>query len=103
MTKYYLKWTINPLAVPKSPEEQMKFWQSALEAVKADMKAGIIKDWGVTFDMREFYAIEEFANETEFAAYNLKWISALNLDAKPVLTVDQCLEISKKAMASMKK
>jgi aminoglycoside phosphotransferase (APT) family kinase protein len=103
MTKYYAKWTVNPLEIPKSPEERMKLWQSMLEMTKADMKAGIVKEWGMTSDLSEGFTINEFANETEAAAYTLRWIPALNVVAKPFLTVDQSLEILKKAMASMKK
>jgi hypothetical protein len=103
MTKYYVKWTMNPLEMPKSPEERMKLWQSMLEMTKADMAAGISKDWGMTSDLSEGYAIVEFANETDHAAFMLKWIPALNIVSKPVLTADQSLEILKKVMASMKK
>jgi len=49
MTKYYVKWTMNPLLVPKSQEEGMKLYQSLLEMVKAFMKAGVVKDWGRYF------------------------------------------------------
>jgi hypothetical protein len=103
MTKYYAKWTMNPLEIPKSPEERMKMWQLSLEMVKAQMKAGIIKDWGITSDMSEGYSIGEFANETDVAAQAIKWIPALNVVAKPVLTVDQCSEMFKKIATSMKK
>lgn len=101
--KYYAKWTVNPLELPKSPEERLKLWQSMTEIVKADMKAGIIKEWGITTDLSEGFTINEFASETDAAAYTLKWIPALNVVAKPFLTVDQNLEILKKAMASIKK
>jgi hypothetical protein len=103
VTKYYAKWTMNPLEIPKNPEERMKLFQLSLEMVKAEMKAGNTKDWGITSDMSEGYSIGEFANETDAAAQAIKWIPALNVVAKPVLTVDQCLEALKKAMASMKK
>ena len=103
MTKYYIKWTANPMSLPKSPEEMMKLWQLSLEMTKADMKAGKTKDWGITSDLSEGYAIAEFANDAEAAAEAMKWMSTLNLSAKPVLTVDQCLEMVKKASAQMKK
>jgi hypothetical protein len=103
MTKYYVKWTMNPLELPKSPEERMKLWQLMAEMTKADMKAGIVKEWGITTDLNEGFSIIEFANETEAAAYTLKWIPALNVVAKPFLTVEQGEEALKKAMASMKK
>jgi hypothetical protein len=103
MTKYYAKWIMNPLEIPKSPEERMKLWQSMLEMMKSFMAAGIAKDWGITSDLSEGYAIVEFANETDHAAYMLNWIPALNIVSKPVLTVDQCIEVLMKVAASMKK
>ncbi|MGA2682597.1 MAG: DUF3303 family protein [Candidatus Bathyarchaeia archaeon] len=103
MTKYYVKWTVNPLEIPKNPEERMKLWQSALEMVKADMKAGIVKEWGFAADSSEGFGITEFANETDHAAYALKWIPVLNSVDKPVLSVDECLEVFQKLTTSMKK
>lgn len=106
MPKYYVKWTINPLEIPKNPEEKLKAWQMATQLVKDGMKSGPVKDWGMTTDLSEGYSILEAANETDLAAYLGMWIPTLSLVAKPVLTVDQTAETLQKmmtAMASMKK
>ncbi len=101
--KYYVKWTMNPLEIPKSPEERMKAWQMATQMVMEGMKTGPVKDWGMTTDLSEGYSILEAANETDLAAYLAMWIPILNLVAKPVLTVVQTAEMLEKMMTSMKK
>lgn len=101
MSKYYVKWIMNPLEIPKNPEERMKAWQLATQMVRDGMKSGPVKDWGMTTDLSEGYAIVEGANETDIAAYLGMWIPILNLAAKPVLTVDQTAETLQKMMTSM--
>ncbi len=101
MSKYFVKWTMNPLDIPKNPEERMKAWQLAVQMVKDGMKSGIVKDWGMTTDLSEGYSILEAANDTDIAAYIGMWIPILNLAAKPILTVDQTAETLQKMMASM--
>ncbi len=106
MTKYYVKWTMNPLEIPKNPEERMKAWQMAVQMVKDGLKSGRVKDWGMTTDLSKGYAIVEGKDETDVASYLGMWIPLLNLSAKPVLTVDQTAETLQKmmtAMASMKR
>jgi hypothetical protein len=46
MTKYYVKWQLNPMLPVEDPEERGKLWVKMLQMVKADMEAGRIKDWG---------------------------------------------------------
>jgi hypothetical protein len=101
MTKYYVKWTVNPLEIPKTPEERMKAWQLATQMVKDGMKTGPVKDWGMTADLGGGYAILETASETDLAAYLGMWIPFLNLVVKPVLTVDQTAETLQKMMTAM--
>jgi hypothetical protein len=101
VSKYYVKWTMNPLEIPKNPEERMKAWQLATQMVRDGMKSGSVKDWGMTTDLSKGYAIVEGANETDVAAYLGMWIPILNVVAKPVLTVDQTTETLQKMMTSM--
>lgn len=99
MPKFYVKWQINPLMTPKTPEERGKLWLSMLEMSKADMQAGKVKDWGACADGSEGYAIREEASEADLFAGLMKWLPYANFDAKPVLTVDQMIESVKKAAA----
>jgi hypothetical protein len=101
MSKYYVKWTFNPLEIPKTPEERMKAWQLATQMVRDGLKSGFVKDWGMTSDLSEGYALLEASSDTEIAAYLGIWTPTLNLVAKPVLNVDQAAETLQKMMASM--
>ena len=103
MTKFYVKWQLNPLSTPSDPEERAKLWVSMLEMVKADMLAGRIKDWGNCADGSGGYAIREEASEAEFFTSILKWMPYVTFDAKPVITVDQTIESIKRAAAVVKR
>jgi len=102
MPKFYVKWQLNPLMIPPTPEERAKLWLSLLEMIKADMKAGKVKDWGNCCDGSGGYAIREEANEADLFAAMLRWVPYVSFDAKPVITVDQTVESIKKAAAAAK-
>ena len=102
MPKFYAKWQLNPLTIPATTEERVKLWLSMLEMIKADMKAGVLKDWGMCSDGSGGYGIMEVASETDLYTALLKWIPHVNFDVKPVLTVDQTIESIKKAVAAAK-
>lgn len=102
MTRYYMKWHINPLTVPVSPEERGKLWITMLEMVKADLKSGVLTDWGVGPDSSEGYALAE-TDEVSLNAEIIKWLPHIVYDIRPVLSVDQVLGNIKKAAAGAKK
>ena len=92
MTKYYVKWQLNPMLPVEDPEERGKLWVKMLQMVKADMEAGRIKDWGNCCDGSGGYSIMEAKSEEELFASILKWVPYVSFDATPVITVDQTLE-----------
>jgi hypothetical protein len=99
MPKFYVKWQMNPMAIPADPEQRVKGWLSMLDAIKRDMQAGTIKDWGICCDGSSGYTIAEAASETDLYTSLLKWMPHVNFDAKPVLTIDQTIASIKKATA----
>ena len=103
MPKFYVKWQLDPAKTPADPEERAKGWLSMLEMVKADMKAGVTKDWGCAAGGACGYAINEAPSETELFTRLLKWMPYVQFEVTPVLTVDQTIESIKKAVAAMKK
>jgi len=103
MPKFYITFQLNPLTVPVNPEERAKNWLSMLELVKADMRAGLIKDWGWCSDGSCGYTIIEVASEVDLFTALLRWIPYVEFNAKPVMTLDQTIESVKKAVAAMKK
>ena len=102
MAKFYVKWSLNPLATPTDREEMVKAWLQGLELVKADMKTGKIIDFGACPDGTGGYAIREEETAEALYAALLKWVPLVSFDAKPVMTVDQTIESIKKAVAAAK-
>jgi Domain of unknown function (DUF3303) len=101
MTKYLLKWKLNPLTTPEDPEKRVKLWVSMLEMVKASLKSGEFIDWGAYVDINGGYCIGE-GTEVEAFASMLKWTPYVIFDAKPVLSVDQAIGEINKAIAGSK-
>jgi hypothetical protein len=101
--KFYLKWQLDPARIPTDPKEAAKSWISMLEMVKADKKAGLIKDWGAAAGGMSGYSISEAENETELFTTLLRWMPYVHFEAIPVLTVDQTMAAIKKVAAAAKK
>ena len=103
MPKFYVKWLMDPTRTPANPEEMVKGWLLMAEMVKADMKAGEIKDFGVAAGGSGGYAIREEASEADLFTALLKWMPSVQFEVTPVLTMDQAVESIKKAAAAAKK
>jgi hypothetical protein len=101
MTKYHVKWELNPLASPEDPVKRATLWISMLEMVKADMESGRFTDWGAHVDITGGYCVAE-GTEAEVFASLLKWIPYVIFDVKPVLNADQVIDTIKKAIAQPK-
>lgn len=105
MPKFLVLWKMEPTMIPLdlgtartlSAEEMVKGWLRGFEAVKAGMKAGLMKDFGVFAGGGAGYGIWEVASEAELFTHLLKYIG-VNFEVKPVLTVDQCIEAFKKSL-----
>jgi hypothetical protein len=102
MSRYYMKWQINPLTVPARPEERVKLWISLLDMVKADLKSGMLTDWGMNSDLSGGFALAE-TDEVSLHAEILKWIPYIVFDIKPVLSAEQVMANTTKAAAAAKK
>jgi hypothetical protein len=59
MTKFYMKWKMNPMTVPADPGERVKYWLLLLEEVRAQLKSGELIDWGIACDSSEGYCFAE--------------------------------------------
>ena len=92
---------MNPLTTPEDPEKRAKLWISMLEMVKADLKSGRFTDWGSNFDISGGYAVAQ-GTEVDINASILKWIPYVIFDIKPVLSADQIIVATNKAMAESK-
>ena len=103
MAKFFVKWKMDPARISSDPEERVKSWLLMAEMVKADMKAGKVKDFGIAAGGGWGYAIREEASEAELFTALLKWSPFIGFEVTPVLTVEQAAEsINKAAAAAMK-
>lgn len=101
MSKFLIKWQLNPLMTPADPEERAKLWLSMLEMVKAELNSGESIDWGEYCDASGGYSISE-GNDADLFTGVLRWMPYIIFDVKPVLTVDQVMESVKKAAVGKK-
>jgi hypothetical protein len=102
MSKFYIMWHKNQSIIPINPEEQAKLWMNLLEWVRADMKAGIFKDWGACCDSASGYCIAE-SDEVSLHSRILKYQPYIIFNVKPVLTVDQTVDSIERAVAAGKR
>lgn len=103
MSRFHVTWEMNLQEMPKTPEERVKLWITLLEMVKADLKAGFSKDWGVDAGGYKGYAIWEGVNEAELYLNLVKYFPYVIFKTRPALTVYQAEDAIKKAVAAMKK
>ena len=102
MSKFYMRWHLNPILIPTNPEERVKLWISMLELVKADIKSGALIDWGMCSDSSGGYAFAETDEKTLHTTI-LRWMPYVNFNIKPVMTADQVIDSIKRAAAGPKK
>jgi hypothetical protein len=103
MPKFYMKWRPELTLFPSKPEEIFKIGCSLCAMVKADLKAGKLKDWGVDPSGWSGYAVSEGLSETELSVVLQKYVTYIHFEITPVLTVDQYVESVTKAAAAAQK
>ena len=98
--RFYITWHNDQTAFPTNREERAKLGVSLVEMVKADMKAGLTKDWGASASGRGGYAIYEATSETAIGEALQKYRPYIVFDSvEPIITADQVIESFKKATA----
>jgi hypothetical protein len=84
----------------EDPETRIKGWLQMLELVKADLKAGKIKEWGNCCDGSGGYTIMEAESEEELFQITMKWVPYVIFDARPFVSVDQTIKGIQKLASS---
>jgi len=97
--KFYVRWRMNPKRPFKNAEELEKLVLHMLEGVKADLQAGVMKDWGMSVDGSGGYLVYEVASEADLFASVRKYMPHVDFDVRQVLTIEQAIA-SRKAAAS---
>jgi hypothetical protein len=90
---------MNPKEKFKTGEELERFVLRMLEGVKADLQAGVMKDWGICADGSGGYLVYEVPSEADLFASVRKYMPHVDFDVRQVLTIEQAIE-SRKAAAS---
>jgi len=98
-----MKWRPELTLFPTKPEEIVKIGCSLCGMVKADLKAGKLKEWGVDPSGWSGYAVSERLSETELSVVLQKYETHVHFEITPVLTVDQYVESVTKAAAAAQK
>ena len=99
MTKWYVKWYLTEQYWSLPEAERLKVASQMLEMINADMKAGIIKDWGITLDTGGGFTISE-ANETQLYEALIKYRPYTAFEVTPVIPFAQHYKTLKKLAAA---
>ena len=102
MTKFFIKWWVDSASakIPDTPQKLMELSLKMLEAVKADLSAGKMTEWGTFGNGRDGYIIIDGSEEDLYVTM-LKYFPVVAYTVSPVLNVDQQMEAVKKAAAAM--
>jgi len=88
---------MNPKEPLKGENELEKAVLLMLKGAKAELQAGLMKDWGICVDGSGGYMVYEVPSEADLFNSLQKYRSYLNIDARQVLTVEQAIESRKQA------
>jgi len=86
---------MNPKVPIKTEDELDKIVLLMLGWVKADLRVGLMKDWGMCVDGSGGYLVCEVPSEAELFNSLHKYKTYLDFDARQVLTVEQAIESRK--------
>lgn len=100
MTKWYLKWKLTQQYWSLSGAERLKIGIHTLEMVNADIKAGLIKEWGITTDTGGGFTISD-ADITQLYEALIKYRPYISFEVTPVIPFNQHYETLKKLAASV--
>jgi len=102
MSRFYIRWHMNPHAVPLDPKERVDLWMRMLEGVRKDLASGNFKEWGICSDISAGYCMSEL-DEEQLHTVLLKYVPYISFNIKPVLTVDQSIGSINRATAAAKR
>jgi len=100
MSKFFIRWHVNPSKTPAMPEECGKLYLSMLEMVEAALHTGKLTDWGQLGNGLDGYAISEL-NEEELFAVLVQWAPIATCEVFPVLNAAQSMDAIEGVAAEM--
>ena len=88
MTKWFLTWKMTPQYWSLPRAERLKIGIQMLEMVYADIKAGLIKEWGITADTGGGFTISE-GTVTQLYESLMKYRPYFAFEVTPYIPFDQ--------------
>jgi hypothetical protein len=99
MTRYLVKWEVNPCMLPIQPEEREKLLSAMFEMERADEAAGICVGWGMYVDMSGGVSFSDM-NEVDLQSALMKYYPYIQFEIRPILSLDQAIQAMQNAVAS---
>jgi hypothetical protein len=97
MGRYLILWEADESKIPLDAKERQAGWLMALEMTREDMKAGLVKDYGVFLGQANGFDIAE-GTEEEITNMAIKYMPFFRFKMIPIASIDQ-VEAAIKAMA----
>ena len=87
MGKYLLLWEIDPTKIPVDLKERGGEFGALMKVIKQDMKAGILRDWGLFVGEHNGYSVVE-GTEVEVIKATQRYTPFVCFAAHPIASVN---------------
>jgi hypothetical protein len=94
MSRYIMLWEYNVGFCPLEMKDKVSQWITLTKTVKKMLKSGEIKEWAHYAGESGGYVIVE-GNDQDVLKLEAAYLPFINFTSKPVLNLDQCLEVWK--------
>ena len=91
MPKYYVQWEADPTHTPQKPKDRLDLWTMMTQWVIADIKAGIIADWGRCSGETGGYVITNDVTPQQLDNMTMKYTPAIKFLNRTVLSPQETL------------
>ncbi len=94
MGRYLLLWEIDPTKIPVDIKKRGGDFGALMKVIKQDMKAGILKDWGLFVGEHNGYSVVE-GTEIEVIKATQRYTPFVCFEAHPIASVNHTGEMIK--------
>ena len=94
MGKYLLLWEIDPARIPVDLKERGGKFGALMKVIKQDMKAGILRDWGLFVGENHGYSVVQ-GTEVEVIKAIQRYTPFVFFASHPIASVNQAGEMIK--------
>jgi len=94
MGKYLLLWEIDPTKIPVDLKERGSDFSALVKAIKKDIKAGTLRDWGLFVGEHNGYSVVE-GTEVEVIKAARRYTPFVCFEAHPIASLNHTGEMIK--------